>query len=153
MWGKDLIREELISLLEPTVSGMGFDLVDVDLEHGGRGLVRLFIDRPNGVDLDDCAKVSNQVSALLDVEDPFPGHYVLEVSSPGINRILRTPEHFRQFTGRRVKVRMEQAVEGRKRIIGQLLGLDEEQVLVEMADHEYRLPIKDIKRARLAPEH
>ncbi len=147
-----MIRQELIALLEPTVNGMGYDLIDIDLEVGGRGLVRLFIDGPDGVGLDDCSKVSNQVSALLDVEDPIPGHYVLEVSSPGLNRILRTAEHFRQFTGKRVKVRMERAVDGRKRFIGQLLGLDEEQVLVEMADQEYRLPIEDIKRARLAPE-
>ncbi len=150
--GKSLIREELIKLLEPTVNGMGYELIDIDLEIGGRGLVRLFIDGPDGVGLDDCSKVSNQVSALLDVEDPIAGHYVLEVSSPGLNRILRTAEHFRQFTGKRVKVRMERAVDGRKRFIGQLLGLDKEQVLVEMADQEYRLPIEDIKRARLAPE-
>ena len=150
--GKSLIRQELITLLEPTVNGMGYELIDIDLELGGRGLVRLFIDGPDGVGLDDCSKVSSQVSALLDVEDPIPGHYVLEVSSPGLNRILRTAEHFRQFTGKRVKVRMERAVDGRKRFIGQLLGLDEEQVLVEMADQEYRLPIEDIKRARLAPE-
>lgn len=144
--------EDAIGLLEPTVSGMGYDLVDVDVETGGRGLLRLFIDGPEGVTVDDCAKVSNQVSALLDVEDPMAGHYVLEVSSPGINRILRTEKHFEQFVGQRVKVRLQRVIDGRKTVTGELLGHEDGRVRVLMKDREYSLPLTEIKRARLAPE-
>lgn len=141
-----------MALIEPTVTGMGYDLVDIDFETGGRGLLRLFIDRAEGITVEDCAEVSNQISAFLDVEDPIAGHYVLEVSSPGINRILRTEKHFEQFVGRRVKVRLEREIEGRKTVTGELLGQEHGRVLVRMNDHEFSLPMTEIKRARLAPE-
>jgi ribosome maturation factor RimP len=87
----------LIELLEPTVKALGFELVDVEANIGRRSLLRLFIDREPAVTLADCELVSGQISAFLDVEDPLPGSYLLEVSSPGLDRRLRTPEHFRRF--------------------------------------------------------
>jgi len=92
--------DELATLLEPTVERLGYELADLEVRPGGRnGLVRVFIDGPDGIGLDDCEKVSLAVSALLDVEDPLPGNYNLEVSSPGLDRKLTKVEHFQRFTG------------------------------------------------------
>ena len=100
-----MTQDELAALLEPTVEGLGFELADLDVRLGGRnGLVRVFIDKPDGISLEDCEAVSLAVSALLDVEDPVPGHYDLEVSSPGLNRKLTKPQHFERFRGEEVKV-------------------------------------------------
>ena len=98
-------REQLLELLEPEVEALGYELaeLEVNLSHG-RGLLRLFIDGPEGITLDDCAKVSHQVSGLLDVEDPIQGDYNLEVSSPGADRKLVKPEHFDRFAGQAVKL-------------------------------------------------
>ena len=92
-------KARLFELLEPAVAAMGFELADLDAHFGRRGLLRLFIDREGGVTLDDCQRVSEQVGAFLDVEDPLPGSYVLEVSSPGFDRRLRTLAHFERFKG------------------------------------------------------
>ena len=90
-----MTRDELTSLLEPTVEGLGYELSDLEAKIGGKnGVLRLFIDKEDGISLDDCEKVSLAVSALLDVEDPLPGQYNLEVSSPGADRTLTKPAHF-----------------------------------------------------------
>jgi ribosome maturation factor RimP len=99
-------KTALLELLEAEVRGLGYELVDLDLRVGGDGLLRLYIDSEDGITLDDCERVSHQVSGLLDVEDPIPGHYTLEVSSPGVNRPLRTPGHFRRFEGERAKIEL-----------------------------------------------
>ena len=109
------LRERLIALIEPLVGRLGYELVD--LEHtAGRGsaVVRLFIDRSEGVGLTDCERVSREVSALLDVEDPIPTAYTLEVSSPGFDRVLRTQAHFARFVGSRVAVELAAPREGRR---------------------------------------
>ena len=96
-----MTRDELGELLEPTIERLGYELSDLEVKlGGGSGVVRVFIDHPDGIGLDDCEKVSLAVSALLDVEDPVPGNYDLEVSSPGLNRKLTKVEHFQRFTGR-----------------------------------------------------
>ena len=143
---------ELANLLEPTIERLGFELVDLELRLGGRGgLVRLFIDKPDGIDLDDCEQASLAVGALLDVEDPVPGNYTLEVSSPGLDRKLTKAAHFRRFRGETVKVRMRFPVEGRRRFRGTLVSSDEESIVVEV-DGEYRsLPLGRIDTARLVP--
>lgn len=143
---------ELARLLEPTVESLGYELTDLELRVGGRnGLVRVFIDRPEGVGLDDCETVSRQVSALLDVEDPVPGHYVLEVSSPGLDRKLTKPAHFRRFVGEEVRVQMRFPVGGRRRFRGRLLAADEETIEVEVDGTAHRLPMATIDSARLVP--
>ena len=90
-------KQRLLELLEPPLEALGYELVDLDVRVGRRGLLRVFIDKENGVNLADCELVSRQLSAFLDVEDPLPGQYVLEVSSPGLDRPLRTLEHFGGF--------------------------------------------------------
>ncbi len=94
------MREQLLSLLEPPVGALGYELVDVEFASAGSGgLLRLYIDAPAGITVEDCERVSHRVSEILDVADPIPGAYTLEVSSPGLDRILRTREHFERFRG------------------------------------------------------
>ena len=122
-------------------------------EHRGQ-VLRLFIDQESGIALDDCELVSGQVSALLDVEDPIPGHYNLEVSSPGLDRKLAKPEHFDRFAGRRVRIRLRRDHNGRRKFGGILLERKGGIVVVDVNDGtgQVELNLDDIKIARLAPE-
>ena len=145
--------EELATLLEPTVTRLGYELADVEVRLGGRnGLVRLFIDRPDGIGLDDCEKVSLAVSALLDVEDPLPGHYNLEVSSPGLDRKLTKVEHFQRFEGEIVKVQLRIPQDGRRRFRGRLLAVEDDNIVVEVDGESYSLALSKIDTARLVPD-
>lgn len=147
-----MTSEELIQLLEPTVEGLGYELSDLELKLGGRdGVIRVYIDKPDGIGLEDCETVSRQISAVLDVEDPIPGHYVLEVSSPGLDRRLTKVEHFQRFTGETVKVKLRFPLEGRRNYRGQLMTVDEESIEVEVDGQSHRLPIATIASARLVP--
>ena len=144
--------DELGKLLEPTVERLGYELADLEVRLGGKGgLVRVFIDKPDGIDLDDCEKVSLAVSALLDVEDPVPGNYNLEVSSPGLDRKLTKPAHFQRFAGETVKVQMRFPIEGRRRFRGTLVSSDDENIVVEVDGESHSLPLKTIDTARLVP--
>lgn len=144
--------EELTRLLEPTVERLGFELSDLELRTGGRdGVIRVFIDKPEGVGLADCETVSRQISALLDVEDPVTGHYVLEVSSPGLDRKLTKPAHFERYIGEAVRVRLRFPVEGRKNFRGKLVAASEEQIDVEVDGELHSLAIATIESARLVP--
>ncbi len=144
--------EELARLLEPTVERLGYELADLEVRLGGKGgLVRLFIDKPDGIGLEDCEKVSLAVSALLDVEDPVPGHYDLEVSSPGLDRKLTKPAHFQRFVGETLKVQTRFPIEGRRRFRGTLVSSDDENIVVEVDGESHSLPLKTIDTARLVP--
>lgn len=148
-----MTEDEIRQLLEPTLAAMGYELVDLDARIGGRkGLLRLYIDKPEGVGLDDCEKVSNQVSGVLDVEDPIPGEYVLEVSSPGLDRPLKRPEHFERFTGSEAKITLKAPLDGRRRFRGLLEGVEDGFVAVRVDGELYRLRIADIEKAKLVPE-
>ena len=143
---------ELAKLLEPTVERLGYELADLEVRLGGKGgLIRVFIDKPEGIDLDDCEKVSLAVSAILDVEDPVPGNYNLEVSSPGLDRKLTKVEHFQRFEGEIVKVQMRFPIEGRRRFRGTLVSSDDENIVVDVDGESHSLPLKTIDTARLVP--
>ena len=143
---------ELAELLEPALGRMGYELADLEVRLGGDGgLVRVFIDKPDGIDLHDCEKVSLAVSALLDVEDPVPGKYDLEVSSPGLDRKLTKIEHFQRFMGEIVKVQMRFPIAGRRRFRGKLVSLDDENIVVEVDGEPYSLALAIIDTARLVP--
>jgi ribosome maturation factor RimP len=145
--------ERVRRMLEPTVTGLGYELLGVELQgSGARALLRLYIDAPSGVSVDDCARVSHQVSGVLDVEEPIRGPFTLEVSSPGVERPLFTPAQYERFTGERVRVKLEVPVEGRRNVTGQLLGCREGCVLVLEDGVERRLPLEAIRRAHLAPD-
>ncbi len=141
----------MIELLEPPVKALGYELVDIEAFFGRRGLLRLFIDREPAVTLADCELVSGQISAFLDVEDPLPGSYTLEVSSPGLDRRLRTPEHFRRFVGHEVKVQLLELMDGRRRINGVLRAFENDTAVVDVDGEEWRLKLDDIDVARLVP--
>jgi ribosome maturation factor RimP len=144
--------DELKVLLEPTIERLGYELIDLEVRLGGKsGIVRIFIDSPDGIGLDDCEKVSLAVSALLDVEDPLPGQYNLEVSSPGLDRKLTKVEHFQRFTGETVKVSMRFPIAGRKRFRGTLVSSDDENIVVEVDGEPHSLPMATIDTARLVP--
>jgi ribosome maturation factor RimP len=145
------LRERLIALIEPLVGRLGYELVE--LEHtAGRGsaVVRLFIDRPEGVGLADCERVSREVSAVLDVEDPIPTAYTLEVSSPGFDRVLRTPAHFARFIGSRVLVELAAPRDGRRRYTGVLLSADEAGIALEVDGQRVTMSFAEVGKARLA---
>lgn len=150
-------KERLIELLEPAVSVLGYELVDIDLRVGRRGLLRVYIDRrasdEGSVTLADCELVSGQVGAVLDVEDPLPGMYDLEVSSPGEDRRLRTAEHFERFAGQEVKVELKQAREGRRRLRGVLTSIDKgkDTIEVNVDGESWQVELSDVVEARLAP--
>ena len=144
-------KDRLFELLEPALAAMGFELADLEAHFGRRGLFRLYIDRPGGVSLDDCQRVSEQIGAVLDVEDPLPGSYVLEVSSPGFDRRLRTLAHFERFSGEQARVELKDALDGRRRFTGRLAGVEGSTVLLEVDGELTRLPFGDIAIARLAP--
>ena len=117
------LREKLVGLVEPLLSGLGYELVDLECS-GSRGssLVRIFIDRAAGVGIEDCELISREVSALLDVHDPVPTAYRLEVSTPGFDRVLRTPAHFARFQGAQLEVELVVPRDGRRRYTGRLLS-------------------------------
>ncbi|MGH8362267.1 MAG: ribosome maturation factor RimP [Gammaproteobacteria bacterium] len=143
------MRETLLKILEPAIEGLGFELVE--LEFQGK-LLRLYIDQPQGVTLDDCEKVSRQIGALLDVEDPIPGAYTLEVSSPGLDRPLRKPADFSAQSGQRARIELTLPLNDRRRFSGTLRGLENDEVLIEVDGAMFRLPLAQIGKARLAPE-
>ncbi len=144
--------DELEKLLEPTIDRLGYELSDLEVKLGGKGgVIRIFIDHPEGIGIDDCEKVSQAISALLDVEDPVPGHFDLEVSSPGWNRKLTKVKHFQRFTGETVKVEMRFPIAGRKRFRGTLLSSDDENIVVDVDGVSHTLPMATIDTARLVP--
>jgi ribosome maturation factor RimP len=145
--------DELAKLLQPTVEALGFELADLEVKLGGRdGMVRLFIDKPDGaIDLEDCETVSRQVSAFLDVEDPIPGHYVLEVSSPGLDRKLTKVEHFQNVMGEDVRIKLRFPVAGRRNFRGALTFANEDLIKVEVDGESHSLPLTTIESARLVP--
>jgi ribosome maturation factor RimP len=146
-------RADLRKLLEPGVKAVGFELVDVELAGSSHNpTLRVYIDSPAGVNVDDCARVSRQLSALLDVEDPLPGQYTLEVSSPGLDRPLVTPEDFKRFVGETVKVKMQQPLAGgRRNFSGRLVEVTADHAVVEVDKEHYDLAFDGMERARLVP--
>ena len=145
------LREGLIALIEPVVERLGFELVELEYGAGrGHALLRLFIDREGGITVDDCTRVSREVSALLDVEDPIPTAYTLEVSSPGFDRLLRTRAHFGRFVGSRVFVELKKPRAGRRRYTGTLLTVDDAGIALEVDREHVAVAFEEIGKARLA---
>ena len=140
-------------LLEPAIRTLGYELVDVEFAGSGwQAVLRVYIDSPDGVTVDDCVAVSRQVSAILDVEDPIAGHYTLEVSSPGLDRPLVKREDYLRYTGAIVKIRTSQAVLGRRNFTGLLVGMEGDTVILEMDKESFDLPFGNIEKARLVPQ-
>jgi ribosome maturation factor RimP len=131
---------------------MAYELIGVELTGSGNGTVlRIYIDAEKGITVDDCQAVSYQVSGILDVEDPLQNHYTLEVSSPGLDRPLVKPEHFKQFIGELVKIRSTEAVLGRKNFKGILESFDGEYLYVAVDNEVYEIPFDIVEKANLVP--
>lgn len=149
----DRLARQLNELFQPLLESMGYELVGVEYKPGRReGLLRVYIDTETGVTLEDCERVSHQLSGLLDVEDPIRGQYRLEISSPGLDRPLFTPEHYQRFAGQQVRVRLTELWEGRRKLQGELLGYQDGRILVLEGEVEYAVPLDRIDRANLIPD-
>jgi len=141
----------LSKLIEPVVQELGCELWGIEkLQQGRQVVLKIYIESAEGINVDDCARVSRQVSAILDVEDPIPGEYMLEVSSPGVERRLFKPEHFNVCKGEKVQITLRQAFDGRRKFKGLLCGLEDEEVVIRVDDaQEIVLPMDSIERARV----
>src|SRR5262249_23620372 len=127
------LRERLVALIEPLAAQLGYELVELEFAAGrSQGMVRIFIDRPEGIRVEDWGRVSREVSAVLDVEDPIPTAYRLEVSSPGSDRVLRPRPHFERFVGERVHVELKVPREGRRRYTGLLRQVADAGIEIEV---------------------
>ncbi len=152
-------QTHLWALFEPVVTGMGFDLIEIEhFPNPKHGVLRLFIDKPagsesSGVVIEDCSAVSRQISALIDVEDPIRGQFNLEVSSPGLDRPLRRLQDFQRFTGSLVKLKTVMPLEGQRNFKGRLLQASEDAVVIETDEEEISLPMSAIEKARIVPEY
>ncbi|MFC3285586.1 ribosome maturation factor RimP [Litchfieldella rifensis] len=143
----------LYALIEPVVTSMGFELWGIDyLSQGKHSRLVIYIDSLDGVSVEDCASISRQVSAVLDVEDPIAGEYRLEVSSPGMDRPLFTLDHFARFTGHVIALKLRTPFEGRRKFQGLLAGVEGDDVLLQLEDEEYCFPIDAIDQARVVPQ-
>jgi len=148
------VPDELLAIVATTVEGMGYELVGLEYRPSQRsGLLRVYIDQADGISVDDCAKVSYQLSGVLDVEDPIPGQYNLEISSPGLDRPLFKEKDFERFVGRQVKLRLTTPLlDGRKRLAGTLGGLESGQVVVDVDGERIAVSLEMVGEARLVPE-
>jgi ribosome maturation factor RimP len=148
-----MLRDTLETRLAPLVEGLGYELWELEYSPGrGNGFLRLYIDAEAGITVDDCERVSRAVSEVLDAEDPIPGQYTLEVSSPGLERPLRSTEHFARFVGETVQVETVQAIEGRRRFKGTLAAAGAETIEVDVDGKRWTLPLSGIRKAHLAPQ-
>ncbi|MBE0500028.1 MAG: ribosome maturation factor RimP [Desulfuromonadales bacterium] len=156
------ILDQLTDLITPILDDLGLELVDLEYKREGRDLfLRIFIDKTGGVNLDDCAGLSREVSALLEVENLITDAYRLEVSSPGMDRPLKRPADFSRFVGERVKIKSKESIDpdgrghNRKTFVGELLGLKEGRVSIRQLDKrggEIEILLTDLDQARLDPE-
>lgn len=145
------IRTEIKEIIEPLLEERGYELIEVEyVKEGPRRVLRLYIDHPSGIGLDDCEKVSSFVSDILDERDPIEQSYFLEVSSPGANRPLRKASDYNRFKGREIVIKTFMPVNGQKKFKGTIKGLKDDHVLIEIEkDQEITLPLKNIASARL----
>ena len=144
----------LTSLIRSVVEPMGYELVGVQYlqRGGGGGVLRIYIDHEKGITLDDCSAVSHQVSGVLDVEDPIPGHYDLEVSSPGLDRPLFEAVHFERFRGQRARIKLAAKLEGRRVFEGPIIAVEGDRVLLMVEGETQAFDLAAIESARLVPE-
>ena len=137
-------------LAGPLVEGEGMEIVDIEFRHeGSRGgrVLRLYLDKEGGPNVDDLGRVSRQLSELLDAEDTIDGSYTLEVSSPGINRPLKKPAHFARFVGKRIRVRTRDLIDGRRSFLGILGQVVEDSVILTQEGKRYQIPFSMIEKS------
>ena len=144
------VRHEVLEIATPLVEELGFELVDVELVPQGRLVLRVSIDRTGGVTIDDCSRVSKRLGDALEMNQTVPHRFVLEVSSPGVERRLRTPEHFRRYVGSRVFVQAHDLIDGRRKVEGDLVSASDETLTVTLEDGgSWTIPYSAVQKAHL----
>jgi ribosome maturation factor RimP len=143
-------EQKLTELLRPAVEETGKSLLGIEyISAGNNSILRLFIDHENGIDVDDCAEVSRQVGALLDVEDPISSEYNLEVSSPGVDRPLFDIAHFQAVIGEIVNIKLSIPLNGRRKFKGPLVAIENNNLIIEVDSIDYEMPIGNVDKANL----
>ena len=146
--------EHLVNLIEPIVEGLGYECVGIDYNpHPKHGLLRIYIDSESGIQLEDCSKVSHQISGVLDVEDPIQGNYQLEISSPGADRPFFKVNQFEKFIGSMVLVNLFKAIGGRRKISGLIKKVEGDIITLQEGDQIHEVPFNAMSKARLVPEY
>lgn len=145
-------QEALEAMIRPAVEAVGYEMLGVEFISAGKhSILRVYIDSPQGITVEDCARASHQISGILDVEDPIPGEYRLEVSSPGVDRPLFTAAHFAQFVGQEAKVKLQTAIDGRRNFKGRIVAVKNEVIVLEVDGVEIEFDIHMVERANLVP--
>lgn len=146
--------EHLIALIEPIVTGLGYECVGIEYHpHPNNGILRVYIDKAGGILVEDCSKVSHQLSGMLDVEDPIPGNYQLEISSPGEDRPFFKLSQFADFAGSTVKINLFKAIQNRKKITGVIQKVDNELIYIMEGETLFEIPFQAMSKARLVPDY
>ena len=144
--------QQITDMLRATVEALGYELWGIEyLSQGRHSVLRVYIEAENGIAVEDCAKVSEQVGSVLDVEDPIAGEYTLEVSSPGMDRLLFRLDQYPAYVGEVLELRLRVPFEGRRKFKGVLTGIEGEDVVIQVDDHEYLLPHSAVDKARIEP--
>jgi ribosome maturation factor RimP len=147
---KDALIEKLINLISPIVTEKNLELYHIEyVKESGENFLRIYIDSPEGITLDDCEKISRPVSDLLDIEEPITESYYLEVSSPGIERILYTDSHLTKYIGNEVQVKLLKLLEGKKEYEGRLVNFNSEEIIIFYEDNNFNIPKDKIKTISL----
>ncbi len=146
--------EHLVLLIEPIVEGLGYECVGIEYNpHPQHGLLRVYIDSENGILLEDCTKVSHQLSGVLDVEDPISGNYQLEVSSPGADRPFFKLAQFEQFVGNTITVNLFKPINKQRKITGKIESVEGDIIVLQQAGQNLEIPFQAMSKARLVPDY
>ena len=147
-------QKQLTTIIQPVIEDLGFDLWGIEyMPQKSGALVRIYIDHPQGISVDNCADCSREISAILDVEDPIKSAYVLEVSSPGLDRVLFDANHFNDYLGHQAKVKLAQAINGSRKITGIIKSVSEDDITLQNELGEYSFNINNVMKARLQPQY
>jgi ribosome maturation factor RimP len=148
-----MIQEKIEQLIQPAIESMGYELWGCEyLAQGKHSLLRIYIDKADGIGVADCEKVSHQVSALLDVEDPVPGNYSLEISSPGIPRPLFRNSQYQRYAGLQVEIKLFKPVEGQRKFVGAIVSADESTLILDIGGNQQEFLFSNIVKAYLTVE-
>lgn len=145
--------DQLTEMLKPAAEALGYEFLGIEyIAQGKHSILRIFIDHENGINVDDCASVSHQVSGILEVEDPIASQYTLEVSSPGLDRPLFTLEHFKQFVGKTIEMRCHLGVDGRRKFKGELVAVEGEELILNVDNQDYTVEFSDVDKANVVAQ-
>ena len=144
------LEQDIIAMLEPSIEALGFELLGLELAQAGRhSTLRIYIDHADGINVDNCAEVSRQVSAILDVEDPITNEYNLEVSSPGVDRPLFKPEHYKKAQGEEIRLRTKLPQDGRRNFKGDLVTVEGDMLTLSIDNKDVLVMLSNVEKANI----